>query len=68
MGTKASYPGYVLRAQSADGDELILSLSGRVALDDADRLLAEMKTLLASGTVGTVKIDLADRTWTAPAP
>jgi phospholipid/cholesterol/gamma-HCH transport system permease protein len=60
MGTKASYPGYVLRAQSADGDELILSLSGRVALDDADRLLAEMKTLLASGTVGTVKIDLAD--------
>jgi phospholipid/cholesterol/gamma-HCH transport system permease protein len=60
MGTKASYPGYVLRAQSADGDELILSLSGRVALDDADRLLVEMKTLLASGTVGTVKIDLAD--------
>jgi phospholipid/cholesterol/gamma-HCH transport system permease protein len=60
MGIKASHPGYALRAKSAERDELILSLSGRVSLDDADRLLAEMENLSAGGTVGAVKIDMAN--------
>ena len=41
MGIKTSQPGYVLQTQSAESDQLVLSLSGRVSLDDADRLLAE---------------------------
>jgi phospholipid/cholesterol/gamma-HCH transport system permease protein len=60
MGIKASHPGYALRALSADSDELVLSLSGRVSLDDADRLLADMEGLLDGRTVGAVKVDLAD--------
>jgi phospholipid/cholesterol/gamma-HCH transport system permease protein len=60
MGIEASHPGYTLRSRSADRDELILSLSGRVSLDVADRLLAEMEQLLAGGRAGAVRIDLAD--------
>lgn len=60
MGIKASHPGYALQALSADRDELVLSLSGRVSLDDADRLLADMEVLLDDRTVGAVKVDLAD--------
>ncbi len=59
MAIKASYPGYVLKAQSAGKDEAILSLSGRVSLDDSDRLLAEMESLSDSGAVGEVKVDLS---------
>ncbi|TSA46260.1 MAG: MlaE family lipid ABC transporter permease subunit, partial [Deltaproteobacteria bacterium] len=60
MEIKVSHPGYVLRAESTERNEAILSLSGRVSLDDADRLLAEMESLSAGTTVGAVKIDLAD--------
>ncbi len=60
MGIKASHPGYALRVVSAEGDPLVLSLSGRVSLEDADRLLADMKGLLGDRTVGAVKVDLAD--------
>ncbi|HBB17415.1 MAG TPA: hypothetical protein DCZ97_10645 [Syntrophus sp. (in: bacteria)] len=60
MGIKTSQPGYVLQTQSAESDQLVLSLSGRVSLDDADRLLAEMENASAGRTAGVVKIDLAD--------
>jgi phospholipid/cholesterol/gamma-HCH transport system permease protein len=60
MGIKASHPGYALKAQPADRDEMVLSLSGRVSLDDADRLLAEMESLLAGRTAGKVRVDLGE--------
>jgi phospholipid/cholesterol/gamma-HCH transport system permease protein len=59
MGIKASHASYALRVQSAARDELTLSLSGRVSLDDADRLLAELEHLSTGPTVA-VKVDLAD--------
>lgn len=60
MGIKASHPGYALRVQTAARDKLILFLSGRVSLDDADRLLAEMENVPVGTTAGAVEIDLAD--------
>lgn len=60
MVTQASHPGYVLRAVSAEGGELLLSLSGRVYLDDADRLLTDMEDLLDDKTGGAVNVDLAE--------
>jgi phospholipid/cholesterol/gamma-HCH transport system permease protein len=39
---------------------MTLSLSGRVSLDDADRLLAEMESLVAGKAAGAVNIDMAE--------
>jgi len=60
MGIAAAHTGYILRVQSTASDELVLSLSGQVSLDDSDRLLAELENLLTGTTAGAVKIDLAD--------
>lgn len=60
MGTAAVYPGYALRTRPAAGDDMTLSLSGRVSLDDADRLLAEMESLVAGKAAGAVNIDMAE--------
>jgi phospholipid/cholesterol/gamma-HCH transport system permease protein len=58
MGTAESNTGYVL-ASRRDGEELVFSLSGRVSLGDADRLLAEMGSRMDDPGAGMVKIDLA---------
>jgi phospholipid/cholesterol/gamma-HCH transport system permease protein len=60
MKTKVSQPGYNFRKLSEDEDEQVFALSGRVSLDDADRLFADMEGLLDERTVGAVKVDLAE--------
>ena len=57
MGT-AEETGYALEAR-LDGEELVFSLSGRVSLGDADRLLAEMESHLDDPMAGAVTVDLA---------
>lgn len=42
---------------------MVLSLSGRVSLEDADRLLADLESLLDDGMAGNVKVDLADLSY-----
>jgi phospholipid/cholesterol/gamma-HCH transport system permease protein len=56
MGT-AEEPGYALEARLV-GEDLVFSLSGRVSLGDADRLLAEMESHLDDPMTGAVTIDL----------
>ena len=60
MKMRVSEPGYTFQAQSEEGDNLVVTLSGRVSLDDADRLLADMEAALDDRRVGSVKVDLAD--------
>jgi phospholipid/cholesterol/gamma-HCH transport system permease protein len=60
MKRKASQPGYTVQKLSEDKEGQVFALSGRVSLDDADRLLADMEGLLNDGTVGEVKIDLGE--------
>ena len=57
MGTRTEQPGYALETRR-DGEHLVLSLSGRASLGDADRLLAEMESHLDDPTVGAVSVDL----------
>jgi phospholipid/cholesterol/gamma-HCH transport system permease protein len=57
MGTTTEEPGYALGARR-DGEELFLSLSGRISLGDADRLLTEMESRLGDPMVGKVTVDL----------
>ena len=59
MMMKVSESGYTLRTQSEEEDTLVFALSGRVSLDDADRLLADMEAVLGDRRVGSVKVDLA---------
>jgi phospholipid/cholesterol/gamma-HCH transport system permease protein len=59
MGTTTEEPGYVLESRRDGESELLLSLSGRVSLGDADRLLAEMESRLDDPMDGAVKVDLA---------
>ena len=60
MGTRdeTEQPGYALETRR-DGERLVFSLSGRVSLGDADRLLAEMESHLDDPMVGAVTVDLA---------
>jgi phospholipid/cholesterol/gamma-HCH transport system permease protein len=60
MKTKVSQPGYTFQKLSDNEDEQVFALSGRVSLDDTDRLLAYMEGLLDDRTVGAVMIDLAE--------
>ena len=53
-----STPGYELQLKRENPSEIVLSLSGRVSLTEADRLLAEMTSMLDDRTAGTVMIDL----------
>lgn len=59
MKMNVSQPGYTFQTQSEDEDELVFVLSGKVSLDDADRLLADMEAVLDDRRVGSVKVDLA---------
>jgi phospholipid/cholesterol/gamma-HCH transport system permease protein len=59
MSLTASQTGYALQVQSENASEIVFSLSGRVSLADADRLLAEMGTLLDDRRAAAVAVDLA---------
>lgn len=59
MKMKASEPGYTFQTRSEEEDTLVFALSGRVSLDNADRLLADMEAVLGDRSVGSVKVDLA---------
>jgi phospholipid/cholesterol/gamma-HCH transport system permease protein len=59
MKTNVSQPGYTFQTQSEDVDELVFVLSGKVSLEDADRLLADMEAVLEDRTAASVKVDLA---------
>jgi phospholipid/cholesterol/gamma-HCH transport system permease protein len=59
MKMRVSEPGYTFQVQSEEGDKLVVTLSGRVSLDDADRLFADMEAALDDRRVGPVKVDLA---------
>ncbi|MBA4421892.1 MAG: hypothetical protein C0390_02180 [Syntrophus sp. (in: bacteria)] len=52
-------PGYTFQAHWEDEEVLVFALSGRVSLDDADRLLADMEAVLGERSVGSVTVDLA---------
>jgi phospholipid/cholesterol/gamma-HCH transport system permease protein len=54
-----SQPGYTFQTQSEDVDGLVFVLSGKVSLEDADLLLADMETVLEDRTAASVKVDLA---------
>ena len=56
--TTTERSGYVLETRK-DGGELVFSLSGRVSLGEADRLLAEMESRLVDPPTGAVTVDLA---------
>ena len=59
MKMNASQPGYALQVQSEEEDELVVALSGKVSLNDADRVLADMEAVLDDRRIGSVKVDLA---------
>lgn len=59
MKMKLSEPGYTL-THSEEGGVLAITLSGRISVEDADRLLADMEAVLNEQRVGSVQIDLAD--------
>lgn len=59
MRTAASQTGYALQVQSENAFEMVISLSGRVSLADADHLLAEMGGLLDDRRAAAVTVDLA---------
>ncbi|MHB8907402.1 MAG: MlaE family lipid ABC transporter permease subunit [Syntrophales bacterium] len=59
MKMAASQTAYTLRVKSEDASGIVLSLSGRVSLADADRLQAEMGALLDERSVAAVAVDLA---------
>ena len=56
--TTAEKTGYAFEAR-LDGEALVFSLSGRVSLGDADRLLAEMESRLDDPMARSVTVDLA---------
>ena len=56
---RISEPGYTLQTQPGGGDALVVALSGRVSLDDTDRLFVDLNTALEDRRVGSVIIDLA---------
>jgi phospholipid/cholesterol/gamma-HCH transport system permease protein len=58
MRTRTEQPGYALETRR-DGEQLVLSISGRVSLGDTDSLLAEMESHLDDPMVGAVTVDLA---------
>ena len=58
MRDTASEPGYEL-TESEEGGGLFLSLQGRVALGDADALLARMDDAVAAGKPASVRLDLS---------
>jgi phospholipid/cholesterol/gamma-HCH transport system permease protein len=57
-GTRTEEPGYAFETRR-DGGKLVFSLSGRVSLGDADRLLAELESRLDNQPGGAVAVDLA---------
>lgn len=59
MKMTVSEPGYTL-THSEEGGVLVLTLSGRISVEDADRLLTDMEAVLSEQRVGSVQIDLAD--------
>jgi phospholipid/cholesterol/gamma-HCH transport system permease protein len=59
MRMKDSKPGYALEERRDEGGGLHFSLSGRIALHDADRLLADMQSRLDGPRAGAVAVDLA---------
>ncbi len=59
MKMNESQPGYTFQTQSEDVDDLVFVLSGKVSLEDADRLLADMEAVLEDRTAASVKVDLA---------
>ncbi|MEW6335381.1 MAG: MlaE family lipid ABC transporter permease subunit [Thermodesulfobacteriota bacterium] len=63
MRKERSQPGYALRAAPAEGGEQVMHLSGRVSLEDAEELLADMVTLSDGEPAGAVHIDLAGVTY-----
>ncbi len=59
MQMTASQSRYTLQVQSENEAEMVISLSGRVSLADADRLLAEMEAFLDDRRTAAVTVDLA---------
>lgn len=59
MKMKASEPDYTFQTHSEAEDVLVFALTGRVSLDDADQLLADMETVLRDRVTRSVKVDLA---------
>ena len=59
MKMNVSQPGYTFQTQSEYGDDVVFALSGKVSLEDADRLLADMEAVLEDRTAASVKVDLA---------
>ncbi len=59
MKMTSSSTGYDLRLQTGNAAEMVLSLSGRVSLAEADRLLAEMGDILEGRKASAVMVDLA---------
>jgi phospholipid/cholesterol/gamma-HCH transport system permease protein len=51
--------GFSLQVESGPGDRLLISLSGRVSLDDADRLSAALNAVLGERRPAAVTFDLA---------
>jgi len=59
MGLKAPSSGFVVSSVRQDGNALLVTLEGRVALDDADRLLDALQSLSDQETPASVALDLA---------
>jgi phospholipid/cholesterol/gamma-HCH transport system permease protein len=62
MKMKMSQPGFTLK-QLPDEDETVIAISGRVSLEDADRLLADMETILDDREGKSLKVDLGGVTY-----
>ncbi len=58
MVTTSEQRDYALE-ERLDGKDVVFSLSGRVSLGEADRLLAEMESHLDDPMIGAVTVDLA---------
>ena len=58
MKTAGSQTGYTLQVKSEDASEMVVALSGRVSLADADRLHAEMGAVLDERRGAAVAVDL----------
>jgi len=51
--------GYHFHTRIGDGAVLVFALSGRISLDNADHLLADMEGILEKNAAGGVQVDLA---------
>ncbi|MDA8124782.1 MAG: MlaE family lipid ABC transporter permease subunit [Deltaproteobacteria bacterium] len=59
MTVAAAQPGFTVRTTEEEGNRLLVALAGRIALDDADRLLAALESLPEDRRPASVGIDLA---------